>query len=98
MTEERPCLKIEKGKKPRHDRWEAQRILSWNFYRHPVVLEALTGVEVEDKQHMCPVKHYDLVLFMLGTDKGLEGGEKKMITHEFFMNSHYLSHLGIREL
>lgn len=51
----------------------AKRILSWNFYSHPVVLEALTGVEVEDKDHICPVKHNDLVLFMLGADKGLEG-------------------------
>ncbi len=57
----------------------AKRIPSWNFYSHPVVLEALTGVEVEDKEHICPVKHNDLVLFMLGTDKGLVGekGEKK---------------------
>lgn len=42
------------------------------------MLEALSGVEVEDKEHICPVKHNDLVLFMLGTDKGLENekGEK----------------------
>lgn len=59
----------------------AERILSWNFYSHPVVLEALSGVEVEDKEHICPVKHNDLVLLMLGADKGLQGekgeGEKK---------------------
>lgn len=57
----------------------AKRILSWNFYSHPVVLEALIGVEVEDKEHISPVKHNDLVLFMRSADKGLEGekGEKK---------------------
>lgn len=54
---------------------KAKRILSWNFYSHPVVLEALAGVEVEDKEHICPVKHNDLVPFMLGADKGLEGGK-----------------------
>lgn len=82
-----------------------KRILSRDFYSHPVVLEALTGVEVEDKEHICPVKHNDLVLFMLGADKGLQGEEKetererreKLIKH-FFMNSHYLPHLGFREL
>lgn len=55
----------------------AKRILSCNFYSHPVVLEALTGVEVEDKEHICPVKHNDLVLFMLGADKGLEGEKRE---------------------
>ncbi|TNN75115.1 hypothetical protein EYF80_014688 [Liparis tanakae] len=54
---------------------EAKRILPWNFYSHPVVLEALTWVEVEDKDHVSPVKHNDLVLSMLGADKGLEGEE-----------------------
>lgn len=76
------------------------RILSWSFYSHPVVLEALTRVEVEDKEHIWPVKHNDLVLFMPGTDKGLEGErrEKEKLIKYFFMNSHYLSHLGFREL
>lgn len=78
----------------------AKRILSWNFYSHPVVLEALTGVEVEDKEHICPVKHNDLVLFMLGADIGLEEekGEGKKVIKYFFMNSHYLSHLGFKDL
>lgn len=55
----------------------AKRILSCNFYSHPVVLEALIGVEVEDKEHISPVKHNDLVPFMLGTDKGLEGEKRE---------------------
>ena len=68
---------------------EPERILSWSFYGHPVVLEALAGVEVEDKDHMCPVKHNDLVLFMLGADKALGGGGErkkrkanKIVLHE----------------
>lgn len=55
----------------------AKRILSWNVYSHPVALEALSWVEVEDKEHICPVKHNDLVPFMIGTDKGLEGKKRE---------------------
>lgn len=49
-----------------------KRILSWCVYTHSVVLEAVAGVEVEDKEHICPIKHNDLVPFMLCTDVGLE--------------------------
>jgi len=48
-----------------------KRILSWSFYSHPVVLEARASVEVEDKEHVCPVKHNDLVPFMLSADECL---------------------------
>lgn len=51
----------------------AKRIPSWTLYSHPVALVALSGVEVEDKERICPVKHNDLVPFMLGADVGLEG-------------------------
>lgn len=54
-----------------------KRILSWSFYSNSVALEAFAGVKVEDEEHVCPVKHNDLVPFMLGADKGLEGEEKK---------------------
>lgn len=71
-----------------------KRILSWCFYTHPVALEALVWVEIEDKEHICPVKHDDLVSFMLGTDEGLEEekrqGRKEKLIKYFFMNSHYL--------
>lgn len=76
----------------------AERILSWSFYCHPVVLEALAGVEVEDKEHIRSVKHNDLVPFMLGADKGLQGEERKKLIKYFFMNTHYLPHLGLRNL
>lgn len=54
-----------------------KRILSRRFHSHLIALEALTGVEVEDKEHVCPVKHNDLVVFMLGADIGLAGRGKK---------------------
>lgn len=54
-----------------------KRILSCSFYTDPVVLEASVGVEVEDKEHVCPVKHNDLVPFMLGANKGLEGERRE---------------------
>lgn len=77
----------------------ARRILSWTFYSHPVALVALAGVEVEDKDHICPVKHYDLVLFMLDADialKGEKGRKEKLM--KYFMNNHYLFHLGFGAL
>lgn len=66
------------------------RILPWSFYSNPVVLEALGGVEVEDEEHVGPVKHNDLVLFVLGADKSLEDKRRKKHT-KFVMNSHALN-------
>lgn len=66
------------------------RILSWSSYSNPVVLEALGGVEVEDEEHVGPVKHNDLVLFVLGADKSLEDKRREEHT-QFVMKSHALS-------
>lgn len=53
------------------------RILSWSFYSNPVVLEAPGGVEVEDEEHIGPVKYNDFVFLMLGADKSLEDKKRK---------------------
>lgn len=56
---------------------DPERILSWSFYSDPVVLEALGWVEVEDEEHIGPVKYNDFVLLMLGADKSLEDKRRK---------------------
>lgn len=82
-----------------------KRILSCSFYTDPVVLEASVGVEVEDKEHVCPVKHNDLVPFMLGANEGLEGKEerkkkerKQKLIKYFSRNSYYHSYAGFRQV
>lgn len=62
-------------------------------------------MEVEDKKHIRPVKHDDLVLLVLGADKGLwrgegverEKGRGKLMKYSF-MHSHYIRRLGFRGL
>lgn len=56
-------------------------------------------MEVEDKKHIRPVKHDDLVLLVLGADKGLGGRkERGKLMKYFFMHSHYVRHLGFRDV
>lgn len=46
-------------------------------------------MEVEDEEHVGPVKHNDLVLFVLGADKSLEDKRREEHTQSV-MNSHAL--------